>query len=170
MRVVALLSACALLAACQPDPASPEPGRVVEEEPAPPPGTPVAPPTPAPAPPLEPVATLVGEWRVAGIDGAPPDAEHGLALSADAREIWWEPRCAGMILGYTIDGLAIETGPRVSEPPASTSTPAPVCLIGQPAELPAISRALQTATRVGRTAENGVLIEGGGHSLLLFSQ
>jgi hypothetical protein len=31
-------------------------------------------------------------------------------------------------------------------------------------------RAIDSATEVGRTPENGVLISGGGHSLLLFSQ
>lgn len=145
----------AALAGCQPAPRDEAPDTVA---------------TPSPAPTLEPIATLAGEWRVAGIDGEPLDESYGLALIADEKEIWWEPRCAGMIRGYTIDGLALATGPRVTDPPASTSTPAPVCLIARPPRLNDVARALQTAERVGRTPENGVLIEGGGHSVTLFSQ
>lgn len=121
--------------------------------------------TPAPAP-----STLAGHWRVAGIDGEPLNESYGLALSADEQEIWWEPRCAGYILGYTIEGNAFTTGARVTEPPVSTSTPAPVCAIGLPPRLVDVSRALQLAERIETTPENGVLLSGGGRRVLLFSQ
>lgn len=121
-------------------------------------------------PALEPIETLEGEWRVAGIDGEAWDESSGLALSADAQEIWWEPRCAAYIQGYTIDGLRIEIGPRVTDPPLATDMPPPVCAIGLPPRLTEVFQALQTAETVGRTPENGVLLEGGGRSLLLFSQ
>ena len=43
------------------------------------------------------IETLEGEWRVAGIDGQSLDQPVGLALSASAQEIWWDPRCAGFV-------------------------------------------------------------------------
>ena len=122
-------------------------------------------PTPAPAP-----ATLEGAWRVAGIDGRPLDESYGLALTADGQEIWWEPRCFGMIRGYTISGNAFMAGPRVTSEPAATSTPAPRCLIAPPPRLMEVSEVLQAANRIETTPENGVLISGQGRALLLFSQ
>jgi ribosomal protein S19E (S16A) len=116
--------------------------------------------------------SLAGEWRVAGIDNVDLDAPVGIALSADETEIWWEPRCAGMIRTYLISGTAL----RVALPAGSSQTaapgtpPAPVCAIGLPPRLRDVVRALDSATAIERTASNGVLISGGGHSLLLFSQ
>lgn len=135
---------------------------------------------PAPAPTASqnqpmPVATLEGEWRVAGIDGEPFDEAYGLALSADATEIWWEPRCAGHIFHYRIDGLSFQARDLEPEPspdwkPVDGPHPAVVCSIGLPPRLADVGRAIRGATTVERTPENGVLISGGGHSLLLFSQ
>ncbi len=155
MKAVPVLAVTALLLACSQQPAATGSDRT-EAAPAP---------APAPAP-----ATLEGEWRVAGIDGEPLDEPYGIAMTADAHEIWWEPRCAGMVFGYTIDGNVIITGPRSGTPPASTSTPAPVCLVGHPTRLSDVSQALQLAERIEITPANGVLISGGGHSLTLFSQ
>ncbi len=122
--------------------------------------------------PLDEVATLAGEWRVAGIDGQPLDQPVGLAISASDREIWWEPRCAGFARSYTIDGLRIATGPALGAPPPPSpgEPPPPVCAIGLPPRLAEVFRALEQADRVGRTRENGVAISGPGHSVLLFGQ
>ncbi len=125
----------------------------------------------APTSSLSPVATLEGEWRVAGIDGAPFDEAYGLALSADADEIWWEPRCANMAFRYRIEDTRIVTGE--VEPPAPLELgqpPSPTCTADPPSRLGDVARALAAADTVGRTPANGVLLSGGGHSLLLFSQ
>ncbi|WP_188643403.1 hypothetical protein [Tsuneonella deserti] len=111
------------------------------------------------------VETLAGEWRVAGIDGAPLDEAYGIALSANESEMWWEPRCAQRTRRYNIEGKSISFRPI---PGAQGETPP--CLPGLPARLSDVERALDTATEIGRTPSNGVLISGAGHSVLLFSQ
>ncbi|MCT2557572.1 hypothetical protein N0B51_01115 [Tsuneonella sp. YG55] len=132
---------------------------------------PVAEPDPAPRPTMGLVTTLAGEWRVAGIDGEPFDEPYGLALSASDGELWWEPRCAGMVRSYRIAGTTVTFGqPAGVEPPPPGAPPPPVCAIGIPSRLPDVARALDAATSVTRTPENGVLISGGGRSVLLFAQ
>jgi hypothetical protein len=133
--------------------------------------TPAAQPSPAgeSASTLAPVATLAGEWRVAGIDGAEFNEPYGLALSANEQELWWEPRCARIVRSYRIAGTAIKFGPPLDAPPPGAMPP-PVCAIAPPPRIAEVTRALDAATTVGRTAANGVEISGGGHSVLLFSQ
>ena len=106
---------------------------------------------------------LSGEWRVAGIDGEPIDADYGIALSADWYGIWWEPGCAGQGVQYTIDGSRFAVIPPTGEP-------GPACDIGYPPELEAIWSALAAADSIARTPENGVRISGDGRSVLLFAQ
>jgi hypothetical protein len=118
---------------------------------------------------LAPVATLAGEWRVAGIDGKNFNEPYGLALSANGEELWWAPRCAGMARSYRIDGTRIQFLPPVDARVAESDAP-PSCVPGQPARLADVMRALDAATVVGRTPSNGIEISGGGHSVLLFSQ
>lgn len=121
---------------------------------------------------LQPVDTLAGEWRVAGIDGKPLDEPYGLVLSGDAENIVAEPRCIGVVRRYTINGmrLAVSQLPSSASPMPPGSQPPPVCMVVPPPRLQDVRRALDAADTVGRTPENGVLISGGGHSLLLFSQ
>ncbi len=122
------------------------------------------------------VATLAGEWRVAGIDGAALNEAYGIALSANGAEIWWEPRCAGIARRYRIEGSRLfiaDVEPPSPVAAARESDPLPppvVCAIGLPARLSDVARALDAARRVERTPENGTLLSGNGHSLLLFSQ
>jgi hypothetical protein len=152
MRLSLILAAA--LGACAPQPLLPE-----QAEPAP---SPVV-----PAPAL--VASLAGEWRVAGVDGQPFDEPYGLALSGSDTELWWSPRCAGFVRSYRIEGAEARFG-AVAGVPASDGRPAPVCLIAVPARLGAVFAAIDAADRVVRTPANGIEISGGGHSLLLFSQ
>ncbi|MXO75261.1 hypothetical protein GRI40_08540 [Altererythrobacter aerius] len=121
---------------------------------------------------LTPVTTLAGEWRVAGIDGKPLDAPQGIALSGSDRELWWEPRCAGFVRSYRIDGLRFTPGPRLDAPapPPPGTPPPPVCTIGLLPGLQDVFRAVNAATTVGRDPSNGILLSGGGHSVLLYSQ
>lgn len=115
--------------------------------------------------------TLAGEWKIVAIDGQDFNEPYGLALSADTKEIWWEPRCAGMVSGYAINGSSIRIGRAPSlDPPPPPGTPPPVCAIGLPQRLPEAVRALDAATSIQQTPSNGVELSGGGHSVLLFSQ
>ena len=115
--------------------------------------------------------TLAGEWRVAGIDGASLNEPYGLALRADARKIWWEPICAHQVRGYSIDGGRFRNGPDPDLPKRGPGEPTLlVCTIGLPPRLATVMRSLDSADTIALTPENGVLISGGGHSLLLFSQ
>ena len=111
-------------------------------------------------------ATLAGAWRVAGIDGREFNEPYGLALSADARKIWWEPVCAGFVRGYRIDGTRITAG----RDPDRPLGPVPLCTIAPPPRLVEVMRALDAADTIRRTPNNGVELSGRGHSLLLFSQ
>ena len=127
----------------------------------------------APSPPAEiaSVATLAGEWRVAAIDGRDFDEPYALALSGDADEIWWAPRCAGLVRSYRITGTAIRFGPARGVKPRAPGEPTPpVCAIGLPPRIDEVTRALDSATAIRRTPANGVEISGGGRSLLLFGQ
>ena len=116
-----------------------------------------------------PVSSLAGAWRVAAIDGRSLDQLSGLALVGDEDKLWWEPGCAGMVRRYRISGRTLSVGPLRPPPPAG-SPPQPVCAIGLPPRLDEVFSALEAATTVTRTAENGILIAGGGRSLTLFSQ
>ena len=154
MRAGLLLLAVLALGACQGQaPEERAPDRVVANQPN--------------------AVDLAGEWRVAGIDGQDFNEPYGLALSADGKEIWWEPRCAGVGRGYTMDGNAIRFGwaaSRGAEPKPGPEHAPPVCAIGLPERLADVVRALDSAERIARTPSNGIAISGGGHSLLLFSQ
>lgn len=118
---------------------------------------------PADEEPQPPAVDLAGYWRVAGIDGAPFDASYGIALSADAQRIWWEPECARQYREYSISGSDFAA-------PARSNDGEVVCDIAYPEELPVIWSALEAADTITRTPENGVLISGNGRSLLIFSQ
>ena len=167
MRAMTLVAALAL-AGCSGSP---------EQQPAPPRQAEAQlPSSDATGPAPRPVDTLSGEWRVAGLDGEVLNEPYGIALSADTREIWWEPRCAHLVRSYRISGDVIAIGPPVplsstSPVPDGTPGPAPVvCTIGLPPRLTQLVSALDAATRVRRTPENGIELSGGGHSLTLFSQ
>ena len=108
--------------------------------------------------------SLKGEWRVASIDGAEFDEPYGLALSADDSRIWFEPACAAQGRNYTISGL------RFAVTAPGTSSDRVICDIAVPDRLAEVWRAIDAAGRVERTPGNGVMISGGGRSLLLFAQ
>lgn len=163
-----VLAATMALAACG-DAPSPE------AAPTAPAATPVdASATPAPpAPALAPVTTLAGAWRVAGIDDAPIEGDVGIALTGDGKEIWWDPRCAGLSARYRIEGARFEVVDQPGAEGTASAEKAPaqvVCLVAIPMEASRAINALRAATRIERTPQNGILLSGNGHSLLLFSQ
>lgn len=115
------------------------------------------------------VINLAGEWRVAGIDGRSIDEPIALSLTGNEHQLWWQPRCAGMVRSYRLDGQAITFAS--TEPPRPAGAPAPpVCEIALPPRLDEVFRALDDAQSVARSPSNGVLISGPSHSVLLFSQ
>ena len=118
--------------------------------------------------------TLEGVWRVVAIGGQVLAEHEMVTLHADAQEIWWEPRCLGFVRGYWLDGNMLEVGPRVTQAPASDSTPAPVCLIARPPRLPDISRMLELARHVQQSEEQGaqasLLISGEGGTITLVAE
>jgi hypothetical protein len=139
MRGAAILAALLALAACsEPDGAA---------------NRPAAAPSPA-------TAAVIGEWRVAGIDGAEIDAPIGIALSIDASTIAYDPRCAGFVWDYRYAAGSLSLKRRQG----------PICEIGYEPVLDRLAAALDAARTVRRTPSNGVELSGGGHSVLLFSQ
>ena len=152
-----LLLLVAGLSACQPAAEAPS----VPIEPA----APIAVEVPAPAA----VRDLAGHWRVAAIDGREMDQSVALALTGDAVQIWWEPRCAGMARNYAISGSTIRFTSTYPPRAPGEATP-PVCAIGLPPRLDEVFRALDGARTVERTAQNGILIAGPAHSVTIFSQ
>ena len=147
-------------AACQQVPQAPPAGNPAPSEP--PPAAAEARDPPAAA------ASLEGSWRVAVIDGVPLGAQFVLAFRGDSDRLWWEPRCAGMVRDYRIDGGSIWFSrlPQVGPP----GTPQVVCAIGLPRRLDEVFRALDAATTVRPVEGNGVHIAGGGHSVTLISR
>ena len=69
---------------------------------------------------------------------------------------------------YRIEGSRISFGPTETRTPGSP--PSPVCDIGVSPGVHDVFRALDGAVSVVRTENNGVLISGPDHSVILFSQ
>lgn len=146
-RYLLLLAPAALLAACQ-----------QAEDPA----TTSAPAeTPAETPQAEAPVSLVGEYRVAGIDGTEVGGNIGIGLSVTETNIFYDPRCAGFDWTYTYEGGSLTT-----ERPADR----PVCRIAVHPEQQRLATALDAVTQAERTPSNGIELSGGGHSVTLFSQ
>lgn len=106
---------------------------------------------------------LTGKWRVGALDGKRIDPENRIELTGSAGTIWWEPGCAGQNRQYAIKGSQFKT-----VPPTHALTA--VCEIGFAPEVPQTFQAMDAADTIARTADNGILISGGGRSVLLYSQ
>ncbi|HTM96019.1 MAG TPA: hypothetical protein VL100_09405 [Croceibacterium sp.] len=133
-------------------------------------GEPAAPPQPArseaPAP-LPAPASLVGEYRVAGIDGDELNAPFGIALSIDGGRVSFEPTCAGFIWSYAYRDGALDIERRQEK---LHHPPPPVCAVAIHPAQQKLATALDAVNRAGRTAANGIELSGNGRSVLLFSQ
>jgi hypothetical protein len=171
MRMTLALLGATALAACQrgpnedlsnsgEPPAASEPGTASTVTPTP------SPPENANAP-----ASLVGEYRVAGIDGAEVGGGIGIGLSITEREIYFEPRCAGFNWSYTYKDGDLSTDRPVRRGASSTAGPQPpVCLVAIHVEQARLATALDAVTQAERTPSNGIELTGGGHSVTLYSQ
>ena len=117
------------------------------------------------------VGDLVGEYRVAGIDGAGLQADFGIAVSIDGPMLSYEPTCAGFVWTIAEDAGAFtftrSPGFGPTRQPDGTIA---VCAVAVPPEMERLGAAVDAARRAWRTPANGVLLEGGGRSVLLFSQ
>lgn len=116
-------------------------------------------------------ASLVGEYRVAGVDGEPLNAEFGIALSIGADMISFD-NCQQIAWTYAYDAGVLTTS-RVpagaSEPPSAPPQRLP-CAAELPPAKQAMVEALDAANTARRTEANGIVISGEGRSLTLFSQ
>ena len=111
--------------------------------------------------------SLVGEYRVAGIDGAELNTDFGIALSIDQGHVSFEPTCAGFVWQYAYrDGvLDIERRQEKLHHP-----PPPVCAIAIHPMQAKLAEALEAVDRAEITPVNGIELSGNGRSVLLFSQ
>ena len=111
-----------------------------------------------------PTLTLSGHWHVAEIDGRAFKGGTGLELRGTRDAIWWDPSCAGLFRHYRIQGHRFTTsGYRNGEAPTI------MCTIAPPAEIEAAFKVLAGATKTDRMGDHGLVLEGGGHVLVLFS-
>lgn len=165
MRLRPLPLAALMLAACSQQAPSPAP---TDREAVPSP-TAVVNADRGPTPITE-VGDLLGEYRVAGIDGQPLEAPIGIAVSIDGPMLSFEPTCAGFVWSLRFENGALVTT-RLSEVRvAPGDPPPPVCAVALLPEQRLLAQAFDAADKVTRTPANGILFEGGGRSALLFSQ
>lgn len=152
MKACPTLLGLATLAACSPP---------ANNSPAP---TPTPTPEAIEAPQLAPVGTLIGEYRVAGINDAAIDAPIGLALSISAQRIVFDGPCGGAAWDYQLAGTRLRTS-RVTSPDHD-------CLATARAYNLAIAlvSALDAATQAGRTPSNGIELSSADRSVTLYSQ
>lgn len=101
-----------------------------------------------------------GEYRLAGADGAEVNLPHAITVSITASEIALASQCVTPRWTWRREDGAVATEP----------VPEPICERGRyPAEEAAIA-VFDDPQATQHTPENGWFIEGGGHSLTLFSQ
>lgn len=103
----------------------------------------------------------MGEYRIAGVDGAELDLPYGLTARLNEVGIMIEADCLVLSWVYFFEGTSL-----VTEQLSARASCGRRLL---PAE-EAVVTALNSANTVSRTAANGLEFSGGGHSVLLFSQ
>jgi hypothetical protein len=152
MNRLFLLASLAVLTACSPP-----------DDRTPPIPEPSLPATPA-APRLQPVGSLAGEYRVAGINEASLDASIGLALSITDRVILFDGPCGRAAWDYELEGIRIRT--------VRVNYPDPDCLGSRRAYnlVIALASAVDAVEFAGRTESNGIELSGGERSVTLYSQ
>jgi hypothetical protein len=168
-----LLTPTLALGACGggPDsPPEPEPTTVAESS-----GRPVPAEQDAVVPPgsrpLSAVGDLLGEYRVAGIDGTEVQGDIGIALSIDGTRLSYEPICAGFVWDIKPEGSGLRFerakgfGPE-QQPDGSSMA----CAVAVSPEQRRLAEAIDAARHAWRTPSNGILLEGSRRSVLMFSQ
>ena len=116
---------------------------------------------------------LDGDYRIAEIDGIKLDRADGAILTAGDDEIWWDPRCARLIVQYRIEGnrfIPIPPQRVMPAPPGAELPPARtwvVCTVRPPQSAAQAISALSVGERIERFSVNSVWISGGGRSVTL---
>jgi hypothetical protein len=117
------------------------------------------------------IGDLVGEYRVAGIDGTEVQGSIGIALSIDGPMLSYEPTCAGFVWDIAAEAghftLTRAAGYGPARQPDGTFV---VCAVAVSPEQRRLAEAIDAARRAWRTPSNGILLEGRGRSVMLFSQ
>lgn len=161
---LAMLAACT--AASEPSsrsssPPSPSPAASTQSMPtpgvAPPSTTASSPRVPAE---LIPASELIGEWRIAGIDGREIDAPYAITASIDGKRIHVVADCINLAWSYAAESGSITT----------KRVPVEGCARGLSAQEQALVAALDTATGFGRVPSNAIEIFSTGRRVTLYSQ
>ncbi len=105
-------------------------------------------------------AELEGEYRLAGLNGEDPNLPEGVAVAISASEISLPGNCLNLKWSYRFEGQRLVTQ-RIEGASCRRAV--------LPHEQ-AITEIFTGADRVSRTPSNGILFEGAGGSLTLFSQ
>jgi hypothetical protein len=103
---------------------------------------------------------LVGEYRVAGVDGATVDLPHGVTSRISADRIDVSAGCIQWAWSYVFKAGQVST----------ERLPSRSCRRALFPQEQALAEALDAAQDVRRTPANGVEFSGAGRSVLLFSQ
>lgn len=105
-------------------------------------------------------AALIGEYRVAGVDGQDINLPHGITASISDDEIEIQSQCVRFKWTYSITHGVL----------AASRAPAVSCQRGLLPEEEAIARAFDQAEQAQRTPSNGIEFSGARHTVTLFSQ
>ena len=109
---------------------------------------------------LVPASELVGEWRVAGVDGQPIDLPYGVTASITADRIHVVADCINLAWSFAAESGTIET----------RRVPVEGCGRGLAPQEEALVAAIDAATGFGRTPSNAMEIFTSRHRVTLFSQ
>lgn len=104
--------------------------------------------------------SLVGEYRVAGVDGRDVDLPHAITLSITAETIRYTSQCVGGTWRYRREGDRLVT----------QEVPLAVCQRALYPEEEAIDALFAAGPTFRRTEANGIELSGGGHTVTVFSQ
>lgn len=163
MRSAAFIAMLSLAACTQSDEASEEPAIAASPSAA---AGPTASPEPvdtvAPRVPSEliPARELVGEWRVAGVDGQAIDQPYAITAAITDDRIHIVADCINLAWSYAAESGTITT----------TRVPVEGCGRGLTQQEKALVAAIDAATGFGRTPSNAVEIFTTDHRVTLFSQ
>lgn len=151
MRTAFPIIAALVLTACNQPSGTPESAATSEE-------------TGAPAPDAEPLTSLVGEYRLAGLDGRDFNESYGIAVSITDGRIDF-PNCKQIGWEYTF-----EEGKLTTERSPPGGPDAKPCSIDLPVRTLQFVTAIDAAEKAARTPANGIELTGDLRSVTLFSQ
>jgi hypothetical protein len=153
--------AALLLAGCSDVDQAEPPTPIEEPASAPAPATAAAPAKTFPAnAAITEAGELVGEYRVAGVNGRDIDLPHGITARINPASIHVTSDCVNVAWSWFLEGTRLVT----------ERVPVEGCGRGFLPEEEAIVTAVDSADKASRTPANGLEFSGGGHSVLLFGQ